>query len=1194
MFHLILSRKTLLLVFLPTLLVSFQNCSQGEFHSLDTIELGSTSDGALSVVGTKITDPAASSFSQGTLILRGNCSSQVNVQVSGDVSAETSVLCTNSRFTASVTLSNGDGNKNIVIRQIDSRGNETVDSRSFVKDTLAPNTDILNVANGAAVKSSLAVSGVCETGLPVVVGVGTISQTLTCSAGMFNGSLNLSSLADGPLSLQISQTDLAGMATTRQRSITKDSVAPQMLITAPGTANQVVSPLSLSGSCETGRDVTLSGSGVASSLTVPCSGGAFSTLINLVSGAGARQVIATQTDAAGNSGSDTKTYQAQVPTVPPLAIAITGPAANTVAKDGVTLTGTCQTGITVDISGAGVQTTTATCTTGQFSKAILFSTGDGAKVISVKQTNTTSGATGTDLRSFVRDTVAPNLTIAMPAANAATQGSLTLTGACESGLNVSIAGTGVASSSTAVCNSGAYSSTVALSTGDGTKQVSVSQTDAAGNISTQARSFVKDNTAPAVTIASPAADTSAATGLTIAGACETGLNVVAAGTGLASSVTFQCASSAYSLSVIFSANDGAKQVEISQTDAAGNKGAVSRSFVRTTPPVVYDGVQIYTANCSSCHGALATSTKTGRTADQITFAINNNPSMNLNSALKALNAGQIQAISAALSGTTAPGTKQIQCVAGKIGSATDMRRLSKQEYSNTLKDLLGATVFADLQTSLSQLPEDSIINSVSDFRNEISSTHLQVFADLALSVANSVTKTDASLNALLSANSSCSNYTTVTTACVTDFINRFGLKVHRRPLAAADTTWYQGIYNSGSNNKEKFFTLLLVYLQVPEFLYHWEVGTAGSGTNSTFDITPYETVNRLSYMLWGTMPSDALFQKAAAGDVTDATKYAALVESMMQDARAKTRVTDFVSYWLKLNNGNVPNFPTLAAYLNGVNTSGLYTEMLREMNQFVLYEVFDAKKGYQDLMTSKVSFAKTSALASIYGHALSATPDNAQQQMAAGRKGLLMRGPLLAYGDTENHPIKRGARIRQRVLCDQLGEPPPGAAMANPETESLTYIQSMNTRERVTIKTGSSDCMGCHRSINPMGFALEEFDSLGRRSLLEKNFSRDDGSLLATHDVNPVVSPLDIDGVGTGSSASADDFANSVASSDKGPSCLSRQLFRFYKLQQESLTEDGCVLASMRDTMSGTSGSIYESMKKMVSDTNFRKKIVKP
>ena len=66
--------------------------------------------------------------------------------------------------------------------------------------------------------------------------------------------------------------------------------------------------------------------------------------------------------------------------------------------------------------------------------------------------------------------------------------------------------------------------------------------------------------------------------------------------------------------------------------------------------------------------------------------------MNMNSALKALNSDQIQAIAAALSGNATPGAKIIQCISGKTGGATDMRRLTKQEYSNTLKDLLGATV----------------------------------------------------------------------------------------------------------------------------------------------------------------------------------------------------------------------------------------------------------------------------------------------------------------------------------------------------------------------------------------------------------------------------------------------------------------------------------------------------------------------
>src|SRR5690606_33084698 len=131
----------------------------------------------------------------------------------------------------------------------------------------------------------------------------------------------------------------------------------------------------------------------------------------------------------------------------------------------------------------------------------------------------------------------------------------------------------LAASSTTICASGLFSVNVNFSFGDGAKNIIAAQTDAAGNSGSDNRSFIRDSTGPAITIASPAAGTVARNGVTISGACETGLPITISGSGVAASSAATCTAGSYSSAITFSNGEGDKDVTVSQTDGAGNSGS---------------------------------------------------------------------------------------------------------------------------------------------------------------------------------------------------------------------------------------------------------------------------------------------------------------------------------------------------------------------------------------------------------------------------------------------------------------------------------------------------------------------------------------------------------------------------------------------------------------------------------------------
>jgi hypothetical protein len=525
------------------------------------------------------TNPNAGSFVPVTFSLQGTCETGLMVQISGSGSASpTTANCNSGTFTGSVTVTAGDGNKQISISQTDAAGNTGTASRTFVRDSTAPVLGFTSPANGSFVQNTVSVSGVCETGFNVsITGTGiTAPSNVACNAGSFSASLTLSA-GDGSKSISASQTDGAGNVSNDNLNLIKDTTAPVVAIVNPAANTVAQNGLTISGTCESGLNVLVAGSGAASTVTVPCAANAFTANVVFNSGDGVKNITATQTDAAGNSGSDNRNFVRD--TTGP-ALTITLPVANSYLANTFNLQGTCETGLTVSVSGAGISANTTTaCVAGAFSVNLTPSSGDGTKAVTVSQTDAV-GNTGSANRNFLRDTTAPNLTITSPVNGSYVSNSFVISGVCESGTPVSFSGTGISSAGNSPCNSGTYSATLTTSAGDGAKQVIVSQTDGAGNSAQVTGNYIKDSTAPVVAFVNPAENTVSATGVSVTGTCESGLNVNLSGSGMSGTQSVACTGSAFAANIVFSNGEGVKNVIATQTDAAGNTGSANRNFVK--------------------------------------------------------------------------------------------------------------------------------------------------------------------------------------------------------------------------------------------------------------------------------------------------------------------------------------------------------------------------------------------------------------------------------------------------------------------------------------------------------------------------------------------------------------------------------------------------------------------------------------
>lgn len=268
-------------------------------------------------------------------------------------------------------------------------------------------------------------------------------------------------------------------------------------------------------------------------------------------------------------------------------VTITEPAENAPSADGLTLIGSCDPSFVVDLSGEGLLSpATTTCDNGTFTVIITFTSGDGRKNIIASQTDG-SDTTASDSRIFMRDSTAPAVAITGPGVNASIAATFTLVGSCESGLPVNISGAGISAPTTATCTGGNFSSTVAASANDGTKNFVVTQTDAAGNVGSANRNFARNSAAPVITITQPATNTEAAAGVTLQGTCTNGLVINLSGTGLQGPNTTTCANRTFSVAITFTANNGQKTITAAQTNIDNVTGSDSRKFIRNNTSLPY-------------------------------------------------------------------------------------------------------------------------------------------------------------------------------------------------------------------------------------------------------------------------------------------------------------------------------------------------------------------------------------------------------------------------------------------------------------------------------------------------------------------------------------------------------------------------------------------------------------------------------
>jgi hypothetical protein len=549
------------------------------------------------------------------------------------------------------------------------------------------------------------------------------------------------------------------------------------------------------------------------------------------------------------------------------------------------------------------------------------------------------------------------------------------------------------------------------------------------------------------------------------------------------------------------------------------------------------------------------------------------------------------------------------CTPGAAGPSPGWKKLTTAQYRNTLRDLLGfalkdrtaaAAVMNAIAGALARLPEDERPVTADDphgsyrrLDQDLSQIHVDAAYDVALAVGAALT-TRERLGAVVGACATDSDASN-DDACITAFIQRFGERALRRPLTTDEVAFYRVFYGPGTAiDAAGFGDLIGGLLNAPQFLYQVEhADEAVAGRPGAFALSAYELAARLSYQFWDTMPDDGLWAAARSGALKAPAGWAAELARVFADPRTRATVDDFYRDYLKLDDLPLldtrlgdPVFKAFAA--DDLPKATLRGSVIDDALAMTRYHTWDRAGGsYDDLLTSNLSFAKGADLARIYGVAPWAAGEPPAFAPDA-RPGLLTRAAFLMSGSANTRPIMKGVFVRKTLLCDEIPPPPSNVNAVPPElSPKLTTRQVV---EALTETPGTA-CAGCHATlINPIGYATEGFDALGRVRVAQRLFS-DEGVELARMPVDTRSVPRIAAGDATPSSGPAD-LARLVAASGKAQACFARNYVRFTFARAEDLGADGCVLERLRQA-AGKAGSLRAMLKEIAMTPEFQQRTMR-
>jgi len=481
--------------------------------------------------------------------------------------------------------------------------------------------------------------------------------------------------------------------------------------------------------------------------------------------------------------------------------------------------------------------------------------------------------------------------------------------------------------------------------------------------------------------------------------------------------------------------------------------------------------------------------------------------------------------------------------------ATPLRRLTNADYINTVTDLLGDVSGLNLEFAAEFTTETF------PFRNKASEQQTPPVLTFQYLTAAEKIAADVVKNRLPRVLTCDPAAAAGEQECAKSFIASFAGKAYRRPINAEQASTLMAIWqvgrDTGSNFNSGVEAVITAVLQMPEFLYRFEMSPAVAG-KKLVPLDGWDMATRLSYLLWNTTPDDVLLTAAKDGKLQTAADISAQITRMMSHPRAKEVVARFHQQWLQIDRIKAVEKDAVAFPKFNV---GVATAMQQEVQAFIDSVMWEGDGKVASLFTAPYTYLND-VLGTFYGVTGQTTTFARADQTKLGMRpaaGILTMGGLIAEHSyrKESSPIHRGLYVRRALLCESLPPPPADANPKPPEKKpGQTTRQSLN--DHMTDPT----CANCHVMMDPIGFGFENFDAAGIYRTMEGGQAIDASGNIKDSDV-------------AGNFTGVVELGAKLAASDQVLGCVSTQWFRFAFGRDAAGNVDGdqCAVKTLQTAM---------------------------
>jgi hypothetical protein len=333
--------------------------------------------------------------------------------------------------------------------------------------------------------------------------------------------------------------------------------------------------------------------------------------------------------------------------------------------------------------------------------------------------------------------------------------------------------------------------------------------------------------------------------------------------------------------------------------------------------------------------------------------------------------------------------------------------------------------------------------------------------------------------------------------CAKKIISTLAREAYRRPASDTDLETLLSFYQT-ARNKDGFEAgiemALRRILSDPQFVYRFERDPASVSPDTAYRVSDLELASRLSFFLWSSIPDDELLDVAAHGKLHDHAMLEHQVRRMLADPRADSLVSNFADQWLYLRNlrSVVPDLEEFPNFDDNLR------QAFKRETELFFASIIQEDRSVIDLLNANYTFvnerlAKHYGIPNVYGSQFRRVswPDDSP------RRGLLGQGSILTVTSiaTRTSPVQRGKWLLENVL----GTPPnPPPANVPPLKDNKAGDKQLSVRERMEAHRASPACAGCHKVLDPLGFALENYDAVGQwRTVSESGDKIDASGVLA-------------------------------------------------------------------------------------------------